>query len=338
MDSGRKKILVVIVVLCVVAAGAYVVVAALGPSQTTTDARPVAKTVLAGSDVMVRAVDPSNPRLNGRVYVVADGKVEGGGGSELACERVYFSHGEGICMAIAASGVDYNATIFDSKLQSLHTIRLTGLPSRARVSTDGRYGAMTVFVSGDSYLGSPTAFSTRTLIVDMESGEVLGQLEQFGVSKDGKPFDSIDFNFWGVTFDPTDSDRFYATLGTGGQHYLVEGSIADRSMRVLRDGVECPSLSPDGKQIAYKSRIGDTTRWKLRVLDAATLADHGLAEDRSIDDQVEWLDDDTLAYSDGLNVYTVPADGSGEPELLVADATSPVRLTAASAGALEQGH
>src|SRR3954451_338310 len=164
MDSGRRKILIVIVALCVVGAGAYVAVAALGPSQTTTDARPLAKAVLADSDVMVRAVDPANTRLNGRVYVVADGKVERSGSSELACERVYFSHGRGICMAIAPSGVDYNATIFDSKLQSLHTIRLTGLPSRARVSEDGRYGAMTVFVTGDSYLGNSTAFSTRTMI------------------------------------------------------------------------------------------------------------------------------------------------------------------------------
>ena len=100
------------------------------------------------------------------------------------------------------------------------------------------------------------------------------------------------------------------------------------TLRVLRDGVECPSLSPDGTQIAYKSRIGDETRWRLRVLDVATLEDHAVAEERSIDDQVEWLDDDTLAYSDEKNVYTVPADGSGEAELLVKDAASPVRLMA----------
>ena len=33
------------------------------------------------------------------------------------------------------------------------------------------------------------------------------------------------------------------------------------------------------------------------MLDVATLEDHGVAEARSIDDQVEWLDDGTLAYS-----------------------------------------
>jgi hypothetical protein len=327
MGSRNAKILVALVALCVVAGGAYVAVAALGPSETTTDARPQAGAVLARSDVMVRAVEPSSPQLNGRVFIVDHGEVKQLPG-DLSCERVYFAAGRGICMGVAPSGVDYTAQVFDAKMQVLNTIPLSGLPSRARVSADGRYGAMTVFVSGDSYLESSTAFSTRTYVVDMASGKAIDQLEQFHVSKDGKPFDAVDFNFWGMTFDPDDSDRFYATLGTGDHHYLVEGSVKGREMKVLRDGVECPSLSPDGKQIAYKSRIGQSNRWHLRVLDLATLKDHGLAETDSIDDQAEWLDDKTLAYSDGPNVYTVPADGSGEPGLLVRDASSPVRLPA----------
>jgi hypothetical protein len=325
MDSRGKKILGAIVALCVVAAVAYVAVAAFGPNETTTDARPRAGALLASTDLMVRAVDPDEPTLNGRVYVLDRGQLRKEPG-DLACERVYFAAGHGICMGVAPSGVEYTASIFDAKLQRVHTTTLTGLPSRARVSSDGRYGAMTVFVSGDAYLSSPTAFSTRTTILDMANGKQIGQLEQFKVSKDGEPFDAVDFNFWGVTFDPSDSDRFYATLGTGGVHYLVEGSVSDESLTVLRDGVECPSLAPDGKQIAYKSRIGDEDRWHLRVLDVATLDDHAVAEERSIDDQVEWLDDDTLVYSDGRNVYTVPADGSGVSEVLVHDATSPVRL------------
>lgn len=337
MDSRNRKILAAFVVLCVVVAGGYVALAALGPNQTTTDARPRARAVLAHTDLMVRAVDPANPRLNGRVFVVEDGRVQHGS-DELACERIYYAAGAGICMGVAASGVDYTASVFDSKLRPEQTIALTGLPSRARVSGDGRYGAMTVFVTGDSYLESPTAFSTRTTIVEMASGRQIGQLERFDVTKEGEPFDAVDFNFWGVTF-AKHPNRFYATLGTGGDHYLVEGSIRDKSMRVLRGGVECPSLSPDGKQIAYKSRIGDENRWRLRVLDVATLADHAVAETRSIDDQVEWLDDDTLAYSDGNNVYTVPADGGGEAELLVRDATSPVRLAPTpSTGTRDQRH
>lgn len=324
MDKRSAKILAAIVVLCLLGGIGYVAAAALGPSETTTDARPEAREILAGTDLMVRAVDPDNPRLNGRVFTVEGGRLRGGNG-DLACERVYYAGGRGICMGVAASGVDYEATIFDSKMQPRHELSLTGLPSRARVSGDGRYGAMTVFVSGDSYLANPSAFSTRTYIVEMQSGEVLGQLEQFAVEKDGQPFDAVDFNFWGVTF-AQDPNRFYATLGTDGEHFLVEGDVRERSMRVLRDGVECPSLSPDNTQIAYKSRIGDSDRWRLRVLDVATLEDHPVAESKSIDDQVEWLDNQTLAYSDEVNVYTVPADGSGEARLLVKDATSPTTL------------
>jgi hypothetical protein len=324
MDSRNGKITVVLVVLCVLLGGGYLAYAALGPDQTTTDARPQAGAAPAGVAVMVRAVDPSKPTLNGRVFVVEDGKVSGRSG-DLACERVYYAAGRGICLGVAPSGVDYTAKIFDAIFQTLHTIDLTGLPSRARVSADGRYGAMTVFVAGDSYLGNSTAFSTRTTILDMTDGKQIGQLEQYEVTKDGKPFDAVDFNFWGVTF-AKDPNRFYATLATGDHHYLVEGDIATESMRVLRDGVECPSLSPDNRQIAYKSRIGTENRWRIHILDVKTLADHPVAENRSIDDQVEWLDDATLAYSDGTNVYTVPADGSGEPQLLVKDATSPVRL------------
>jgi hypothetical protein len=56
-----------------------------------------------------------------------------------------------------------------------------------------------------------------------------------------------------------------------------------------------------------------------------------LAENRSIDDQVEWLDDDTIIY--GLpgespaaaqtNVWAVPADGSGAARMLIEKAWSP---------------
>jgi hypothetical protein len=57
-----------------------------------------------------------------------------------------------------------------------------------------------------------------------------------------------------------------------------------------------------------------------------------LAETRSVDDQVEWLDDATIVY--GLprtgtsgaatsDLWAVPADGTGAPRTLVKDAWSP---------------
>ena len=162
----------------------------------------------------------------------------------------------------------------------------------------------------------------------MSDGKQIGQLEQFDVTKDGKPFDAVDFNFWGVTFAQGLRTASTRRWGPAASTTWSKATSREQTMRVLRDGVECPSLSPDGKQIAYKSRIGD------RAPLAPARARRGHARrppgrrERSIDDQVEWLDDDTLAYSDGTNVYTVPADGSGEARLLVKDATSPVRLSA----------
>jgi WD40-like Beta Propeller Repeat len=322
MKSGR--VIAAVAVLCLLLGG-YLAFAALGSDKSSGDSQP--GRAQSATPVMVRAVDPTNPTSNGDVFVVEDGK-EIQRSAQLTCQRVYYAGGRGICMGVAPSGVEYTAAIFDSQLQVLQTIPLTGLPSRARVSADGKLGAMTLFVGGDSYVESATAFSTRTSIIEMATGKTVASLEQFDVTKGGKPFDAVDFNFWGVTF-AADPNRFYATLATGKHHYLVEGDLAARSLRVLRDGVECPSLSPDGKQIAFKSRVGKGDNWRLHVLDLATLADHSTAETRSVDDQAEWLDDGTLVYSDGENVYTVPADGSGEEQLLVPDAASPVRLESA---------
>ena len=65
----------------------------------------------------------------------------------------------------------------------------------------------------------------------------------------------------------------------------------------MRTDAECPSLSPDGTRVAYKKR-GDraTGEWRLAVLDLATGKETLLAERRSVDDQVEWLDDDRILY------------------------------------------
>lgn len=328
MSRRRARSVIPIAAFCIAGAGAgaYLVLtgshagrAAIGvPSSTGT---PVE---LSGSRLMARAVDRKDPGVDGGVFVLNGGRPRRLAGAQLLCERVYFAGGRGLCLARAESGEGHEATIFDSSLRPLERFPLAGLPSRARVSSDGRYGAMTVFVDGHAY-ERPGGFSTVTTIVDMHRGAELGNLEEFAVSRGGRPFDAADFNFWGVTFSRANPDRFYATLHTGRHYYLVEGSVWRRTMRVLRDGVECPSLSPDGTRIAFKSRLSDD-RWRLKVLDLDTLKARPVAERHSIDDQAEWLDDATLVYSDGLDVYTVPADGEGAARLALRNAASPVAL------------
>ncbi len=239
----------------------------------------------------------------------------------LPCGRVYFTAGRGLCLEPAGSLIKQRVTILGRRLQPVGELTLQGLPSRARISSDGRYGAVTFFVYGHSY-ATPGSFSTQTTIIDLAKRKSLVDVERFRVMKDGKHFDSPDFNFWGVTF-ASDSDRFYATLASRGTTYLVEGSIASRTARVLRTNVECPSLSPDGKRIAFKKRVGDSARWRLHVLDVATLRDRPLAETRSVDDQAEWLDNEQVLYGVDEAIWVVPASGKGAPRRLFESADSP---------------
>lgn len=271
--------------------------------------------------------------------------------SAMRCDRVDFAGARGICLARPPRGAltltNTTATVFDDRFRTLATVQLGGYPSRVRVSPDGALASVTNFVSGDSY-ATMGAFSTRTDIIDLNAGKVVFGLEKLAVTRDGEPFQGVDFNFWGVTF-AADNRRFYATLGTGGRAYLVQGDVVTRQARVVRADVECPSLSPDNRFLAFKKRLpGAVVSWQLSVLDLATMTETPLAETRNVDDQPGWLDDSTVIYGlakDGsdtaggrvvgptaltrgasiaTDTWKVPADGTGAPTLLVAGSWSTV--------------
>lgn len=248
--------------------------------------------------------------------------------TRLTCERVHFAADRGVCLVAETALVPtYSARVFNEHFESLSTIRLTGPPSRARMSPNGRWAAVTVFEQGHSY--ADAGFSTRTTLIDTLAGKSVADLEQFAVSREGQRFHRADFNFWGVSF-ARDSNRFFATLSSGGVFYLVEGTADSRRARVVLAGVECPSLSPDNTRIAFKKRVphGVGWEWELWLLDLASLAQTPLAgETRSIDDQVEWLDDTYVTYefpsTDGNNIWRVAAAGTSPAERFVSQAWSP---------------
>ncbi len=325
MNRTRRRTVVfgVLVLLCAAAAAGYVAWAAADDDETPGSGR-------AGSDAVGLAT-------GGKPFLLFQSVARGPHYAEVAlvpldrpkgpraltglvCERVYYAGRRGLCLLPkqGAFGTEISAAVFGTDFRITRKTRLPGISSRARVSPSGRYGSTTTFVVGHSY--NQDGFSTQTSLIDMSTGRSLGNIENWKVTKDGKAFSAIDFNFWGVTF--RNDERFYATLGTRGDFYLVEGDMGRRSMRVLRGTrFECPSLSPDQTRVAYKKRVG--SEWRVSVLDLGTGRETELAEERSVDDQVEWLDDERILYGYNADVWVVQADGGGRPELFLADALSP---------------
>lgn len=252
---------------------------------------------------------------------------------DIACDRVAASLTAISCLrserGIAPS---YNARLYDAAGQAQELEwPLPGVPSRTRFSPDGSLVATTSFVTGHAY--ASIGFSTETVIHRTSDGESLGSLEEWSLIIDGEPSAPVDRNYWGITF--VDDTTFYATVGmtTIGQTYLVKGDIEARTMTSVLESVECPSLSPDGERIAFKrvtSGAGPTVHWTPAIYDIAsgtvTVLD---IESRNIDDQIAWLDDDTLLYGapndtpGDSDIWALAADGASEPRLLIRHAWSP---------------
>ena len=98
------------------------------------------------------------------------------------------------------------------------------------------------------------------------------------------------------------------------------------------ENAECPSHLAGRHAVAYK--VDHTTadpHWTLAVLDLATGRQTLLAgETHNVDDQVEWLDDDTILYGlprDGepgvTDVWSLDTSSDATPELLIQQAWSP---------------
>lgn len=273
---------------------------------------------------VVSSVDGAAP-AGGRELTGQECDLVSAGGETIACLRPVD--------ALTATRL----VIFDRDLRQRRELDgFTGFPNRLRVSASGRMVAWTMFVDGHSYASN--GFSTQAGVLDTGTGTLIRSLEEFAVTLDGRPYRAADINVWGVTFT-ADDNRFYATMSTAGTRHLVEGDVAARTLRTLAPGVECPALSPDGTRIAFKSAVGGDPGdgWRLSVLELSSRRVTATAETRNVDDQAYWVDDDTVAYtlqrSDGTNdVWAVPADGGGQPAVLVPAASSPSLLPAGAAG------
>lgn len=287
---------------------------------------------------------PDGPHVTFRNTATGDGYgmvssvalIDPGGARQVggqACDRVDVAGDYLSCLrTVRGVPTTFETQVYDLEGQPVTTWPLAGIPSRTRVSDDGLI-ATTAFVTGHSYAAD--SFSTETTIKG-PGGRDYGNLQDFEISVDGQPLVAVDRNVWGVSF--AGGDRFYATVASGGTTWLMEGYLEARTLEAVATGAECPSVSPDGDRVAFKIRResggdmvgGSGVHWDVAVLDLASGERTVIGLERSIDDQLEWLDSDTLLY--GLprqdagwdaDVYSLAAEAGAEPELFIEHAWSP---------------
>lgn len=332
---SRRRIFALILITAIVAAAAGLFSAmAFRETRVSQEARSPVKTIISAALPAAPFILFRNTAPGQGAGVAATVPLADPGGqralSTRSCDRVYGTHEGTICLhKMQGLATTFQATVFNSEWNETVSWPLPGIPSRARTNAEGSLLASTVFVSGHSYAAA--GFSTETVIRD-QSGQAIANLEDFALMRDGTRIKASDRNIWGVTFAPGKPDVFYATASSQGNIWLVQGSIAGRTLSVIRNGVECPSVSPDGTRIAYKKSDTGTLSGhrSIAVLDLASSTEIVLAEQHSIDDQIEWLDGSTLLYGlprDGSeldsDIWSISTEPDARPELFIEHAWSP---------------
>lgn len=267
-----------------------------GAAEAPAGGQPTSESVVEPGDLVVINRVPGDSY--GRVVVIeSDGTRR-----ELSptCERMHASGGVLLCMRtsgdLGQTGTADVLSLDDPNLPLLSFLGV-GLPSRARVARDGSFAALTSFVTGHSYLQAGE-FSTQTVVFTPDFSRQPLHLEDLAIADPAERYRAVDGNWWGVTFAPAEPGMAFATYGSGGNAEILRVDAESGTAELFLPDGSCPSVSPDGRWLVYKRPVPGATAPRSLVLhDLLTGAERALAEDRFVDDQVEWLDNDTVLYA-----------------------------------------
>lgn len=251
------------------------------------------------------------------------------------CDRVHVGGPIGACAApLDGSFGGWETLIFDADEPGfpIRNDYSSPLPSRMRVSPDGSVVSATGFVSGRSYEDVGGDATTIVSVVDVATNTLTGLVQY--TYEGSLQFAEDRAQYWGPSFaDPT-GDTFYVTAHFGEGPVIVRGDVASKTFsEPLFDG-SCPSVSPDGQRLVYKA-MRPEGGFDLVVRDLATDETRMLNEARSVDDQVEWLDNDTILYAlhpegeadeivdPSFDIWKLGLDEDAEPEMFIPAASSP---------------
>ncbi len=251
---------------------------------------------------------------------------------ERRCLRMHLAADHGVCVS-RDEGTDplFTTTFFASTNPDVEIKSYpSALPSRARISPEGTFSAVTAFVSGGSYEDVGAEATTIVTIDEIESTRLVRGGNQLEVIADEVKYQDLDAQYWGMSF--ADEDEFYITGFYGDEAEVMHGTLTDMTVEPTGWVGSCPSLSPDGKTLVFKETTPNG--FQLVAVDLESQTTWKMGEARSVNDQVEWLDNDTILYAlhpEGGDTPVEPqydiwmldiAEGS-EPVLFLANADSP---------------
>ena len=215
--------------------------------------------------------------------------------SDIWCDRVFASQRNTLCLASDRGVVTtYTGTVHSNGDAApvqvpLHRHTQPGAPVRRRRPSPRRRASCPATAM------PTTGFSTRTVVTSL-AGHWSRDLETATLVHGGQRISPPDRNYWGVTFAPTTTPSS-SRWPSAAPRTWPRGSCPrarSRPFAPMPSAPHCPRTARAGRlQEARRPRPG-------RLADRCPRPRHRqetmLAESQSVDDQVEWLDNDTLIY------------------------------------------